>query len=63
VVPPAANGTRDIFEAMETNEGLVVALRSAVTMVERPKSARQARKLLLIRTFAYSNRFEWLCVG
>ena len=52
MVPPAVNDTRDAFEPTETKEGLDAVRHSAPMIVERPKSARQARKLLLMRIFA-----------
>ena len=54
--PPAVNDIRDCTsEATEVEEALAAARLSTPTMVERLKSARQARKLLFMRIFAWSS--------
>ena len=50
--PPAVNDIRDTLEATEVKEALAAARVSTPIMVERLKSARQARKLLFMRIFA-----------
>lgn len=52
MVPPVVNDMRDSLEAAK--DELVPAWKPAPAIVERPKSARQARPLLLMRMFAWS---------
>ena len=46
------------FEINDVREALVEAQVTTPVMVERPKSAMQARRSLLIRTFAFVEESE-----
>jgi len=61
VVPPSVNDMRDTLDAAGIKKGLIPARCPTPTMVERPKSARQARELLLMRMFAWVSSSVLVC--
>jgi hypothetical protein len=50
---PAISGVSESFEISDTWDAPAVTRVATPAMVERPKSARQARRFLLIRMFAF----------